>query len=299
HQKGLELIITIDPEVDCAIWVDEIRLKQIIQNLLSNAIKFTKKGEIEIAVKGFGKVRDISKMKFSVRDTGIGIKAENKNKILEAFTQEDGSTTRNFGGTGLGLTITNNLLQMMNSQLEIESKPGKGSTFSFDLLLKTEVCNNHKQLINNSLKNILTIEDNLLVNESIRQLFEQFDMKCQFSNTIENNNFQDFDLVLLDYEFLGAKKIEKLVKTFPKTNFFVMLNSTSSFIELEKFNNVQIIVKPIKIDVLQNFLNKINNKGKSSSLTLKKELSNNKNLTVLLAEDNKINLLLTKTLVLK
>ena len=299
HQKGLELIINIDPKVDCAIWVDEIRLKQIIQNLLSNAIKFTKKGEIEISVKGFGKVRDISKMKFSVRDTGIGIKAENKNKILEAFTQEDGSTTRNFGGTGLGLTITNNLLQMMNSQLEIESKPGKGSVFSFDLLLKTELCNNHKQLINNSLKNILVIEDNQLVNQSISQLFKQFNLTCQFSNTIENNNFKDFDLILLDYEFLGTKKIEKLVKTYSKTNFFVMLNSTSSFNELEKYNNIQIIVKPLKIDVLTNFLNKINNKEDSSSLALKKEKTNSKNLNVLIVEDNKINLLLTKTLVLK
>lgn len=300
HQKGIELIITIDPEVDCAIWVDEVRLKQIIQNLLSNAIKFTHHGEIEIIIKSHGKVTDISNIRFAVRDTGIGIKEENKEKILEAFTQEDGSTTRNFGGTGLGLTITNNLLKMMNSHLEIESIVGKGSTFSFNLLLKSEVCENHKTLINNKIKKALVIEDNELVIKSIAQLFKQFKIEVAFSNTLENIDTSKPDLVLIDYEFIEAKKIINVIKNNPSIEFLIMLNSTSNFSDFEKFKNSQIIVKPIKVNVLQNLLNKINANEDKTIQEKQKTISNSSlQPSVLLVEDNKINSLLTKTLILK
>ena len=138
HQKNLELIVDIDKNVECEIWTDEIRLKQILQNLLSNAIKFTLKGEIEIKVTSEKITETTSKFLFKVRDTGIGIKDENKELILEAFSQEDTSTTRNFGGTGLGLTITNSLLKMMNSRLVVKSEVNKGSTFSFEVILKSK-----------------------------------------------------------------------------------------------------------------------------------------------------------------
>lgn len=300
HQKGIELIITIDPDVDCAIWVDEVRIKQIIQNLLSNAIKFTHQGEIEISVKSFGKVNDISNIRFAIRDTGIGIKEENKEKILEAFTQEDGSTTRNFGGTGLGLTITNNLLKMMNSHLEIESIVGKGSTFSFNVLLKSEICENHKVLTNNKIKNVLVIEDNELVIQSIRQLFEQFKINTAFSKTLIDSDIKEKDLVLIDYEFIDTKKITTCIKNNPQVEFLIMLNSTSNFSDFEKYKNSQIIVKPIKVDVLQNFLNKLNSGENNNTTDTEKNVINlNKVLNVLLVEDNKINLLLTKTLILK
>ncbi|WP_221259152.1 PAS domain S-box protein [Flavobacterium okayamense] len=299
HQKGIELIITIDPEVDCAIWVDELRIKQIIQNLLSNAIKFTHKGEIEIIVKGLGKVNDISKIKFAVRDTGIGIKEENKEKILEAFTQEDGSTTRNFGGTGLGLTITNNLLKMMNSHLEIESIVGKGSTFSFDLLLKTELCENHKKLTFNKFKHALIFEDNELVIKSLEQIFKQFKIDVSFSKSTKDLDAKKHDLVMIDYEFIENKKTISLIKENPKIEFLIMLNSTSNFSDFEKYKNCQIIVKPIKVDILQNFINKLNAHDEASIIESKTTTSNNEPLTILLVEDNKINALLTKTLILK
>ena len=123
HQKNLELIVNVHKEVHCAIWVDEMRLKQILQNLLNNAVKFTQKGQIELEVCANNLNDNSSKIRFSVKDTGIGIKNENKKKILEAFTQEDSSTTRNYGGTGLGLTITNSLLKLMNILLLLQSEP--------------------------------------------------------------------------------------------------------------------------------------------------------------------------------
>lgn len=298
HQKGIELIITIDPDIDCAIWVDEVRIKQIIQNLLSNAIKFTAEGEIELIVEGIKKENDISTLKFSVRDTGIGIKNENKDKILEAFTQEDGSTTRNFGGTGLGLTITNNLLRLMNSKLQIESELDKGSIFSFIINLKSEFCNNHKQLQNNTIKNVLIIEDNNLVVNSIKQIFTQFSINSYCSQTIQEIDFKKYDLILLDFEYLGNKETFKLVKKNPAINFLIMLNSTSNFNEIEKVKNAQIIVKPIKVDVLQNFLNKLNN-PEQEILTSENIYNKDNDVSFLIVEDNKINLLLTKTIILK
>ena len=217
HQKNLELIVNIHDDVQCAIWTDEIRLKQILQNLLSNAIKFTHEGQIEIEVTS--KLLNDSKslMKFAIKDTGIGIKEENKQKILEAFTQEDNSTTRNFGGTGLGLTITNSLLKLMNSKLTIESQPNSGSIFSFELILKTEPCENHLTLKSNTFKKAYIIEDNSLVGSIIQKMLESFKIESQiiqpeeidFEKEAQENNF---DLLLLDLEYLTKPVVLKTIK---------------------------------------------------------------------------------------
>ena len=138
NQKNLKLELLMAPDMPKYFWVDIVRLKQILINLLANAVKFTKKGSIQLVVSVLEKTDDSnSKIRFSVIDSGIGILEENKNKIFEAFSQEDNSTTRKFGGTGLGLSISNQLLGLMNSDLQLESKIDVGSTFYFDLDLKT------------------------------------------------------------------------------------------------------------------------------------------------------------------
>ena len=98
--KNIELIVDIKNDVPCDIIVDDIRLKQILINLLSNAVKFTHEGQIELIISNQGQINDKTKLKFEIIDTGIGIKHENTDKILDAFSQEDSSTTRNYGGTG-------------------------------------------------------------------------------------------------------------------------------------------------------------------------------------------------------
>src|SRR5690606_8005424 len=123
----LDLIVNIREDIPCLIWVDEIRMKQILMNLLSNAVKFTQEGEIELEVQFEEINEDKSRMRFLIKDTGIGIKPENRERIFEAFSQEDNSTTRKFGGTGLGIPITDNLLQLMNSKLKIEDRPEGGT----------------------------------------------------------------------------------------------------------------------------------------------------------------------------
>ena len=131
-RKKLELNLHIDSDVPKYIWADFIRLKQIIINLLSNALKFTEKGKVELDVCVFEYINDSRiQLKIAVSDTGIGIQKENQLKVFKAFAQEDSSTSKKFGGTGLGLTISNKLLSLMNSQLELASEYGKGSEFSF------------------------------------------------------------------------------------------------------------------------------------------------------------------------
>lgn len=137
EEKGIELKVTIDPQLPKSVIVDATRIKQVLINLLGNAAKFTQKGEIELSILKLGeseKDKTVD-LEFAVRDTGIGISKEKEQVIFEAFAQEDNSTTRKYGGTGLGLTISNKILNLMDSRLELETKMGEGSRFSFAITL--------------------------------------------------------------------------------------------------------------------------------------------------------------------
>jgi len=135
HEKGLELVCHVHPDVPEYVIGDVTRLRQILVNLLGNAVKFTGQGEVALDVKLASREPGKLGLQFSVRDTGIGIPKEKQQLIFEAFTQVDGSTTRRFGGTGLGLTISARLVSAMNGQIWVESEPGKGSTFHFTATL--------------------------------------------------------------------------------------------------------------------------------------------------------------------
>jgi PAS domain S-box len=135
--KGLEFHLDIAPEVPSYIWTDALRIKQVLMNLMSNAIKFTAKGKIIFQISVLAREAETAVLRFSVQDTGIGIKEDKQTKIFEAFSQEDTSMTKRYGGTGLGLTISNRLLKMMGSELKLESKVAVGSHFFFDLDLRS------------------------------------------------------------------------------------------------------------------------------------------------------------------
>ncbi|WP_298220480.1 PAS domain S-box protein [Flavobacterium sp.] len=145
--KNIELILDIDEEVPQFICVDYIRLKQVLINLLSNAVKFTEKGKIEFQIHVIKKNEQKAMIRFSVKDTGIGIKKSNQEKIFEAFSQEDTSTTKKFGGTGLGLSISNQLLNLMESHLQLISRYGEGSEFFFDVELPIATDKESKDLV--------------------------------------------------------------------------------------------------------------------------------------------------------
>lgn len=132
-KKGLDFLFRIDPEVPHILTGDPLRLEQILINLCGNAVKFTEKGEIIISADVIEKTDTKVKIGFSVKDTGIGIREEDKEKLFEKFSQTDASITRKFGGTGLGLSITKDLLNLMGGEISVDSRPGLGSTFTFVL----------------------------------------------------------------------------------------------------------------------------------------------------------------------
>lgn len=137
--KGLELILNIDKSLPQYILLDSIRIKQILVNLLSNSVKFTHIGSVTLTISVIKNISETEIVtRFSIIDTGIGIKKDYQDQIFDAFSQGDNSTTRKFGGTGLGLTISNELLNLMKTQLQLKSVYGEGSEFYFDINLKTK-----------------------------------------------------------------------------------------------------------------------------------------------------------------
>jgi signal transduction histidine kinase/DNA-binding response OmpR family regulator len=139
HQKGLELIVDVDAAVPHTLRGDPGRLRQILLNLLGNAIKFTNQGEVVLRVTTEPPAQeDVVTLHFSVKDTGVGIPQDRQKSVFEPFTQADGSMTRTYGGTGLGLTISSQLVRLMGGRVWLESEPGKGSTFHFTARLGVE-----------------------------------------------------------------------------------------------------------------------------------------------------------------
>lgn len=221
NNKKLELELNIDKTVPKYIWADSIRLKQILINLLGNAVKFTEKGKITLTIEDLKNIdEDKSNLLFSVKDTGIGIKKDFQEQIFNAFSQGDNSTTRRFGGTGLGLTISNQLLSLMNSKLNLRSNEKEGSEFYFNVILKTsnettneeiekiEVILNDRIEINYGHENfkILIVEDNkinmLLAKTLVKQIlpngtiFEAENGKVG----VEKFNLLNPDLILMDVQ---------------------------------------------------------------------------------------------------
>ena len=129
--KGIEVIVEIDPDVPLSLIGDPLRLGQVFNNLVGNSIKFTESGEIHVHVELVEGNDDIVIVRCAVRDTGIGLSREQAERLFQPFTQADGSITRRYGGTGLGLTISRNLVQLMGGDISISSKQGQGSTFAF------------------------------------------------------------------------------------------------------------------------------------------------------------------------
>jgi two-component system sensor histidine kinase/response regulator len=133
HRKGLELSCDLHHDVPLHVTGDSGRLRQVLVNLVGNAIKFTEQGEITVCAELVGQSSTDLQVRFAVTDTGIGIRAEKQQLIFEAFSQADGSTTRKYGGTGLGLTISHQLVELMGGELRVESVAGQGSKFYFDV----------------------------------------------------------------------------------------------------------------------------------------------------------------------
>jgi len=234
HQKGLELICDVQPGVPEAVVGDPIRVKQVLVNLLSNAIKFTSAGEVVVIAKLEDGAATTSTSKstvvqFEVRDTGIGIPAQKLATIFEAFTQADNSTTRRFGGTGLGLTICKRLVDMMGGRVWVESREDKGSSFFFTLKLGLASSSNSgllRPVTSMQGLDVLVVDDNSTNRRILNEQLGALGLKVTVADgarsaltelwraRAENRRFA---LVILDYHMpeLDGLQLAERVKDFP------------------------------------------------------------------------------------
>jgi hypothetical protein len=177
HEKGLELVCDIAADLPLRVVGDPGRLRQIVLNLVGNAIKFTEAGEIVLCIAVDSLAGQRAMIRVSVSDTGIGIATEKQAHIFDAFAQEDTSTTRKYGGTGLGLTISNRLVQLMGGRLWVDSEPGRGSTFNFTLALgvdASEVTAARATSLDG--RRVLVIDDNAVNREVLTRLVQRWGM---------------------------------------------------------------------------------------------------------------------------
>lgn len=185
HEKGIELLYLIESDVPNIIIGDSTRLRQILINLTSNALKFTHEGEVLVHIQKTNKPQSNNEfeLKFSVKDTGIGIPEEQSKKLFKAFQQADASTTRKYGGTGLGLAISQRLSTLMGGTIWVESEPGKGSTFAFTISAEkgnAGQVETHTQNADSSVlqgKKLLVVDDNETNRLIIERQAIQYDME--------------------------------------------------------------------------------------------------------------------------
>ena len=218
--KGLNLLARSSPDVVSCLVGDPLRLGQIVANLLSNAVKFTERGEVILETSLLKQDTGRQQLKFTIRDSGIGIPAEQINKLFQPFTQADESTTRRFGGTGLGLSISKQLVELMGGEIWCESTPGLGSTFSFtawfglcqesDLAQCISHCNRHneetRQIYDFSTYHILLVEDNEVNQQLALELLKDTGVVVTVASNgaealeIVKADSCAFDLVLMDIQ---------------------------------------------------------------------------------------------------
>ncbi|WP_199873040.1 ATP-binding response regulator [Inediibacterium massiliense] len=209
-RKGIEIGLFIQSDIPCIVKGDPIRLKQIIYNLVNNAVKFTEQGEVYVDVSLKDEKEDMVYIKFKIEDTGIGISNKIMDKLFEPFAQEDESSTRRFGGNGLGLFICKELTEMMNGSIEVESTEGKGSKFECTVPFYKyidEDISDHKEYVLLQNKRILIV-DHHTRNSEIAKIYleeagciveEVYSITEALNKLISNNDMHCiYDVVLMD-----------------------------------------------------------------------------------------------------
>ena len=321
-KKDLEVLLDIDTKMPRFADVDSVRLKQILANLLGNAVKFTEKGEVELKVQ-YEKINDNEgKIKFAVRDTGIGINKEQQAKLFKAFSQADSSTTRKFGGTGLGLIISEMLASKMGGKIEIDSRLGVGTTFYFDITTTTAQGDVIDMAAMKQIKNCLVIDDNKYNRMILEHMLSNWNIECvscDNGHTALNalKAKEHFDIIICDYhmpEMDGLETItlirENLNFSFDKQPIILLHSSSDDAILHKRCDELGIqyrLTKPVKSDELYDYLCNINEPAKNTLVDETKvenevvsvvpNLNSDAFTTILIVEDNEFNMMLAKAIV--
>jgi signal transduction histidine kinase/DNA-binding response OmpR family regulator len=322
HQKGLELICDTSAEAPNAVVGDPIRLRQVLLNLIGNAIKFTPQGEVIVRVEAENPKNGQVTLHFQVIDTGIGIPADKQRMIFEAFSQADGSSTRQHGGTGLGLTISSRLVEMMGGRIWVESQPGRGSDFHFTVRFgvgRSDAHSDSPGLHASQLRGlrVLVVDDNRTNKLILTRILENWGMRptaaCSGEETLRilsSRAGEPFALILLDYHMPGMDGImvAEEIKRHPEwgTPTILMLSSGGGPSEAKQARQAGIaahLFKPFKqselLAAIHKALNKASSDAGQSPETGVGPHDAGRTLHILLAEDNPVNQALAKRLLEK
>lgn len=314
-EKNLEFITRIHPDVPSMLKGDPGRLRQILINLVGNAVKFTEFGEILISVSLDSEETDHANIRFSIKDSGIGIPAEKQHRLFKSFSQVDSSTTRQYGGTGLGLSISKKLTDLMNGDMGVNSIEGIGSEFWFTAeFIKQKKTDPHcDSLASIAGKSILIVDDNQTNRYVISEQLKQW--KCRFETAEDAESglqrlitaakeSQPFDACIIDMHMPGMNGLElgQVIKSSPDINAMplIMMTSVGKRGDVKKLETVGFaayLTKPVKMTQLYGCLARVCNtplydsKGYPSKVITKYTLSEDqrRGVTILLAEDNPVN----------
>ncbi len=316
HEKALELSCLIDPEVPSLLRSDPGRLRQVIINLINNAIKFTEEGEVAMSINLTEETESHASVRFAVRDTGIGIPTDRIDRLFKVFSQVDASTTRNYGGTGLGLTISKQIVELMGGRIGVESEEGKGSTFWFTVVLEKQPLDQQSPTTElGDIKNmrVLVVDDNSTNRLIFRKYLESWNCRVEEVQSAEDamkklykavRENDPFKIALLDYNMPGVngKSLGNDIKVDPQLEelILVILTSSSERGDAERFNKLGFAAylhKPIKKTQLLECLQIVTGKSEKvakdgiSKIVTQYSISEDhkKRVHILLAEDNKVN----------
>ncbi len=319
HQKGLELLLDIDPKIPEVMIGDPGRLRQVVINLLGNAIKFTEHGEIVVkaVLSPHQNKADKITLYLSVRDTGIGIPSEKFQTIFESFSQADSSTTRKYGGTGLGLTITTRLVELMGGCIWVESEVGQGSTFFIEIVVgkADAVIQPHYKAAPLKDLSVLIVDDNASNRQLATELLCRWGMRpfavTSASEAIKelSQSGDDYRLLLVDARMPGTSgfRVVEYLRSHPELSALPIMMLTSEgqredAVRCRELGISAYLLKPYsQSDLFDTLVNTLGQSEIPSSLVNSgsEMRQNRRKLHILLAEDNSINQVLATRLLEK
>ncbi len=326
HSKGIEFIVDIDPDIPVYVKGDSLRLQQVLLNLISNALKFTDHGEICVRVMKRDMSDQAVDLRFDVVDSGIGIDLYKNFNLFDAFAQADGSITRKYGGTGLGLTICKRIVTMMGGAIDVRSEPGKGSTFSFNVVLERDDERNNLSVALPSGKRIqeigvIAVIRNTSLQGVLSKMLELFGMKRfvtdSFSKALAVLDNQKavppenriYDIFMVDEDILTPESL-KILKVFKESYQesvylpVIWLGSPKTekdIRNLKVYGIDECVIKPVKSSNVLDTIMKVVSDGSPAPFT--REMGETlpdvfKGMNVLLVEDNPINQMVAVELLL-
>lgn len=326
--KRISINVNLDPSLRLALRGDPVRLRQILSNILSNAIKFTDRGSITISVRAKSETRNHYFVRFEIKDTGIGISAENASLLFKPFSQADASTTRLYGGTGLGLVICKRIVDLMSGQIGVDSQPGAGSTFWFEVPMLKAFGDSHGMASNLKNASILLFSSDPILTKKFKQSDALSDSKLSTATTLLEAQkiltdslapgaSTDFDLVIIDVNTgrQSALQLQKMLisnSDFEITRLAFLLSQDTIPFELQQNARCKVISRNLDNSLLFNELNNLLSttaikmqpnqpaeqepqviiQAPDISLVAAQSLG-----LVLLAEDNPVNLLVAQRLI--